>query len=116
MTPSEFLYKRLNPIAKTFPLNAPEAQKDNYIVYSIDSVEQTLTTSGVGYSENFVTITAYGDEYDSTNSIASEIIAVLGCSAELNIMGATFSNKTIDYVNEPVDKHSVALEFSIFER
>lgn len=117
MTVSQFIYKYLNDIAKTYPNNAPDAKELPIIVYSIDSTETNKTISGkIAYSENFVTITVYSDEYNKAQALAVQVIDTLSCSKELNIMGATFTSKSNDYDNEPVDRYSVALEFSIFER
>jgi len=117
MTVSEYLFKTLKPIAKTYPLNAPLGAKLPFITYSIDSVETTKAISGrIAYSENFITVTVYSDEYDKAETLAKEVIDILGCSVELNIMGATFTSKTNEYISEPVDSYSVALDYSIFER
>ena len=117
MTVSDFINSKLKDLATTFPVKAPSVQKDNYIVYSIDSIEPVTVASGrVAYRENFVTITVYGKSYNNINALSEQIISALDCSEELNIMGTTLSNKTIDFVEEPVDLHSVALEFSIYER
>lgn len=117
MTVQSFINKYLEPIAKTYPNNAPEAKELPIIVYTIDSVEPIKAITGrIVYKENFVTITAYSDEYDKSQALAVQIIDALSCSKELNIMGATFTSKSDGYDNEPVDRHNVALEFSIFER
>ena len=117
MTVPDFINKYLEPIAKTYPNNAPDAKELPIIVYTIDSVEPVKVTTGrIAYKENFVSITVYSDEYDKVQALATQIIDTLSCSKELNIMGATFTSRSDGYDNEPVDRHNVALEFSIYER
>jgi len=117
MTVSEFIYKQLNGIAPTFPLSTKHDTKTPYIIYSIDSIETTKVISGrVAYKENFVTITVYEKEYDDANALSTEVIDALNGSKELNIMGTTFTSKTTERLDEPVDLYSVALDYSIYER
>ena len=117
MTPSEFLHSKLKGIAPTFPLSAKNDAKAPYIIYSIDSIENTKTISGrIAYKENFVTITVYSDEYDKANTLATEVVDALNGSKELNIMGTSFTSKAIERLDEPVDLYSVVLDYSIYER
>ena len=117
MNVSDFLFKHLNPIAKTVPLSATKKPELPFITYSIDSVENTKVTSGkIAYKENFVTITVYADEYDNSDTLATQVIDTLDCLKELNIMGTTFTSKTYERIDEPVDSYGVVLDYSIYER
>jgi len=116
MTVSEFLYKHLNTVENTVPLNAPIETPTPFITYSIDSQEVTKSISGLAYTENFVTVTVYADEYDVSEEISQRVQIALGCIAEQNIMGATFQGKSNSNDSEPVDRYSVALEYSVYER
>lgn len=117
MSVSDFIYGKLKTIAKTYPNNVPLETKAPYIVYNIDSVENTKAISGIVLaSENFTTITVYAGKYDDAQALATQVINALSCSKELNIMGATFTSKSNGYDEQPIDLHNVALEFSIYER
>ena len=117
MSVSTYLFGKLSAIADTYPLSAPIETKVPFITYSIDSTEVTKALSGrVAYTESFVTITVYEDEYDKSETLALQVKGVLGCSEELNILGATLNGKSNERIDEPVDRYSVALDYSIFER
>lgn len=116
ITVQEFIYKHLKDIATTTPAPAPLETALDFITYSLDGEEVTRTMNGNGYTQNFVTINAYSDEYDNASLLAMGIVEALECKKEDTIIGVTYTSKSTGYDAEPVARYFVSLEFNIYTR
>lgn len=116
MSVSTYLNGKLKGIANTVPITAPIETKVPFITYTIDSQEVNKAISGrITHTENFVTVTVFSDEYDKADALALQVQDAFSCSTEQNIIGATYSGQSKAFDGEPVERFSVALEFSIYE-
>lgn len=113
---SSFLYSKLKEIKKTYPIVAPIDVKLPFITYIIDDQEINKTTANKGYTQNFVTITAYAENYDLAQEIADKIAIALDCNADGNIIGVSYNGSSASYEEQPLDRYYFTMQFSIYER
>lgn len=118
MSTSTFIYSKLNPIQDTYPAPAPAETAVPFIIYNIDGQETIPVTNGNAIIKNFVTISAYANDYDSAVALGDSIKATLSGAVDTlqGIMGVTYNSLSYGYDGEPLDRHYVTLEFSIYER
>ncbi len=116
MTVQDFIYKQLKDIATTTPAPAPLETAIPFIIYSLDGQETSPTMSSNGYTQNFVTIAVYSDEYDKASALALLIKDAMVCKKEDTIMGVTYTSRSTGFDTEPVSRYFVSLEFNIYTR
>ncbi len=119
MSIGKFIYDSLNGIAETYPAPAPAETALPFITYGIDGQEVIgIMGSGSDIIKNFVTITVYDDEYDKVATLYESIKVALNCSVDevQGIMGVNYASMSTGFDGEPLDRHSVTLEISIYER
>jgi len=117
MNLSEYVFKKANPIAITFPIVAPMGTVLPFLTYTLDGQEQQKTTSDGGVTVNSVTVTAYEEEYDSSLALAEQIENTFNCSAvEDSIIGTTVQSITTEYIKEPISSYATSVELNIYTR